>query len=69
MKDLIPFLTSAITIACVFVATDSTHKRIDEIKKEYIERNESLIRDSIKMHDFYQRVQLNYQEKFNLMNE
>lgn len=59
-------LTSILILGFILVSTMSTHKKIDKIKNEYIERNESLIKDSIKMHQWYENWELTYQEKINL---
>ena len=61
-------IKDAIIIAIIVVCTVVVKDEISH-SKQHQERFDALVRDSVKMHEFYRNVELNYQEKYNLINK
>jgi hypothetical protein len=59
------YITFAMTIVAIAVCTFAIKDEITH-SKEHQERFDALVRDSVKMHKWYENVHLNYQELNNL---
>lgn len=75
MKQDLTLITIAVSLLYILVISTANitfnviiKEKIEKLETNYINRFEPLVKDSIKMHQWYENWESTYQEKNNILN-